>query len=109
MTSSTSLVPSNGPPRRTNPSFASAFMNDACAAQAAWLSIGRDSCQAGPRVRITANSDVSLSSSPEQLELELFIGSQALVLDVERGIGGDPERFPADPDGKRLGRLDGIR
>src|SRR6266567_1354320 len=44
--SSRDPLPSSGPPRITNPSFASEFMNEAWDAQSAWLSMDRESCQA---------------------------------------------------------------
>src|SRR5215467_14235029 len=56
--SSTSALPSSGPPSITNPSLASAFMKAACELHSGWPSNGCDSRHAEPRVRMTAKSGI---------------------------------------------------
>src|SRR5262249_58856357 len=61
--SSTSALPSSGPPSITNRSLARAFMKAACDVHSGWPSNGWDSCQAEPRVRITAKIGMLASKS----------------------------------------------
>ncbi len=55
ITRRTSGVPSKGPPRTTAPLASRSFINRAWAAHAGWSSSESEGCQAGPRLRITAN------------------------------------------------------
>jgi hypothetical protein len=66
-------------------------------------------CGASSLGPVTNRFAVSGAALPQELELELLIGSSTLVLDIESGISRDSELFACHLNGKWFARFDRIR